>query len=93
MRPSLLLGLALIGSLGLGACQGQDADVVDEAATETRLSLAELRQMLEDADDERVMVVAHRACWRLAPENSLQEKRVPRSTIRTWPIRMPIGDI
>lgn len=73
MRPFLLISLVLIGSLGLGACQGQQAgvDVVDEAATETRLSLAELRQMLEDADDERVMVVAHRACWRLAPENSL----------------------
>lgn len=74
MRPFLLFDLVLIGSLGLGACQGQQAgvDVVDEAATETRLSLAELRQMLEDPDDERVMVVAHRACWRLGPENSLQ---------------------
>ena len=73
MRPFLVLGLALIGPFGLGTSEAQHAGaaVVDETATETRLSLAELRQMLEDPDDGRVMVVAHRACWRLGPENSL----------------------
>ncbi len=73
MRRLLLFGLALIALLGLGASQGLHAGgaIVDEAATATRLSLAELRQTLEDPQDGRVMVIAHRACWRLASENSV----------------------
>ena len=68
MGRVFLMSLVLVGLLGPGCSRSQDADV----ATETRLSLGDLRQMLEDSDDERVMVIAHRACWRLGPENSLQ---------------------
>ena len=73
MRCLLLSSLALICLPGLGTSHGQQAvgDAVDEAATETHLSLAELRQTLEDPHDGRVMVIAHRACWRLASENSV----------------------
>jgi glycerophosphoryl diester phosphodiesterase len=68
------LTMALIGSAGLGCSRGQQAasGVADEEASVSGLSLPELRQMLEDSDDDRVMVIAHRACWRLGPENSLQ---------------------
>lgn len=68
MRRFLLMSFASVGLLGPGCGGSQDADV----ATETRLPLGDLRQMLEDPEDERVMVIAHRACWRLGPENSLQ---------------------
>ena len=71
--PLFGLTLALIGLLGPGTSRGQQAveDVADEEAIEAGLSLAELREMLEDPKDERVMVIAHRACWRLTSENSL----------------------
>lgn len=68
--PAALLatGLLYVG-LASGGCAPEQAS--QPVAEEEASTLDGLRRALEDADDDRVMVIAHRACWRLGPENSL----------------------
>jgi glycerophosphoryl diester phosphodiesterase len=37
-----------------------------------RAAMADLQSALDELDDGRVLVVAHRGCWSAAPENSIQ---------------------
>ena len=59
------LCIAIPVLLGSG-CQAPSSEV----STPNASRAAELTAILEDHSD-RVMVVAHRGCWRVAPENSL----------------------
>lgn len=61
-RPLSVLAAALaVAALAAGPSQAASA--------------AEARRLLEDAHSGTVLVVAHRACWRTAPENSLRAIR------------------
>lgn len=72
------LNLMLIAFLLVTSCKEQPqtkaSDVVEEATPRTD-SLSNIERLiadLENAKDDKIMVVAHRGDWRNAPENSLQ---------------------
>lgn len=72
MKFDFLLGCcAFIAILAGGFADVCRAGGGDAPALAAAAPLAELRQRLETANLRDVMVVAHRACWHEAPENSI----------------------
>ena len=77
MKPGFIAScMVLVGILG--ACRQQDPTAVKNEETAlkekvgTSISIDDLIANLKDAQNDEVIVVAHRGDWRNAPENSLQ---------------------
>lgn len=68
--------LVVLGCIGLfQACADPQKEVVESTVQEevkTVVSIDSLIAQLEDSEDKKILVVAHRGDWRNAPENSLQ---------------------
>ena len=65
------VGAATAISLLLSACVTQKSVPPLEPLSSVDMGVNQLRSALLDRSGERVFVVAHRGCWRSAPENSL----------------------
>lgn len=74
MHQSSLTFLAICLSFFIASCQsnGPDLDSRLEMEATTALTIESIIENLEDAENDQIMVVAHRGDWRHAPENSLQ---------------------